>query len=109
MFGEVGFLSETFTAQRACKWFFAGVSSYVYVNRIFIFETLRANGAIVKRPFLTLSITWRRTVIVANYNIIVVAIAGIVIVVISVIVVVDVIIIVIIVVIIVCNFLVLFR
>lgn len=80
----------------------------MYVNGILIFKTLRANGAIVKRPFLTLSITWRRTVIVANYNIIVVATAGIVIVVISVVIVVVVDIIVIIVVI-VCNFLVLFR
>lgn len=106
-------MSKTFTAQRAGKWFFAGVRSYVYVNRIFIFKTLRANGAIVKRPFLTLSITWRRTVIVAYYNIIVVATAGIVIVVISVIivviVVVDDVIIIVIIVVIVCNFLVLFR
>lgn len=49
---EMGFLSERFATQTACKWLLAGVRPYVHIHRILIFEAFRTDRAVMQRTFL---------------------------------------------------------
>ena len=50
MFGQVGLLAEILTAQRTGKRFLSRVRSYVYIDRVLVFEALGANAAVMKQP-----------------------------------------------------------
>lgn len=52
VFGEMGFLSKRFATQAACKWLLAGMSPYMNIHRILIFEAFRTNRAVMQRTLL---------------------------------------------------------
>lgn len=57
VFGQVRLLAETFATQRAGEGLLTGVCTYVHVHRVLVLEALRADGAIVQRALLALTIT----------------------------------------------------